>query len=293
MIEVSVVIPTYNDWERLQLCLDALASQSLARSCYEVIVVNNNPNSAPPAWLTLEDNVKLLEESKPGSYAARNRALSIAQGKYIAFTDSDCIPAQDWLESGLSIFQNNPDVCRVGGAIDLILQGEKPTVAEVYELFFAFRQEEFVGNDGMAATANMMAKREVFDHIGWFNDSLMSGGDAEWGIRAQANGYRIIYAENVIVNHPSRSKLKELVQKTKREAGGHLNLLNGEPRLKIYFNILIGVLPPVKSLRRLVHVNKYGFKFKVIAFGVRYFLRLVSMNEKLSILLAGKNPERV
>ncbi|QEC53356.1 glycosyltransferase [Anseongella ginsenosidimutans] len=42
-IFVSIITPVYNDWDRLAICLKALANQSYPAHLYEIIVVNNNP----------------------------------------------------------------------------------------------------------------------------------------------------------------------------------------------------------------------------------------------------------
>src|SRR5690554_2984846 len=97
MIEISVIIPTYKDWERLALCLQALENQSFKPSNFEIIVINNLPGDLPPAAFKLPKNAVLVDEGKPGSYAARNTGIGMAKGEILAFTDSDCIPHKDWL----------------------------------------------------------------------------------------------------------------------------------------------------------------------------------------------------
>ena len=70
---VGVVIPVYNDWQRLQRCLEALAAQNYPRERLHVRVVDNGSNdwpSQPSFPLPLE----VIVHPHPGSYGARNRA---------------------------------------------------------------------------------------------------------------------------------------------------------------------------------------------------------------------------
>jgi cellulose synthase/poly-beta-1,6-N-acetylglucosamine synthase-like glycosyltransferase len=291
-IMVSVIIPTYRDWERLQLCLNALSSQTYPQENFETIVVNNDPKDKVPGSLIIPKNCKLLEEKKTGSYAARNKALSIAQGDIYAFTDSDCQPQNDWLATAVAFFDNNPGYQRIGGAIELLFETEKLTWAEIYEKAFAFSQKQFVATQGMAATANMIAKRQVFDKTGKFNEALMSGGDVEWGKRAHLNGFKKMYVPECIVWHPTRSTISELIQKNKRVAGGHFALRKEGNKINKLFFILLGILPPFFSLMILKKNNTLTWSERIIAFIIRYFLRLVAMKEKL-LLFFGKKAERV
>src|SRR5690606_33493940 len=102
--KISVIIPTYHDWARLILCVEALKNQSFPQEDFEVLIVNNDPLDKVPAGFPIFPNFSIINEEKPGSYAARNSAIKIAKGEILAFTDSDCIPDKDWLQNAYRYF---------------------------------------------------------------------------------------------------------------------------------------------------------------------------------------------
>ncbi|WP_332815631.1 glycosyltransferase family 2 protein, partial [Ramlibacter sp.] len=73
-----------------------------------------------------------------------------------------------------------------------------------------------------AATANLIVRRNVFEEVGPFDGARKSGGDLEWGQRLAAAGHVLRYAPQVVVHHPARGALGELVLKRRRTAGGRL-----------------------------------------------------------------------
>src|SRR5690554_1057210 len=75
---VSIVVPTYRDWEGLECCLKALVLQHYLGDRCDVLVVNNAPHEAAPAGIPSPDKARMLAEAKPGSYAARNRGIAEA-----------------------------------------------------------------------------------------------------------------------------------------------------------------------------------------------------------------------
>lgn len=213
---ISVIIPVYRDWERLRLCLGALARQDLPATDFEVIVADNEAEHHPPP-LELGSNMRLIHEPKPGSYAARNTALAIARGRYVAFTDSDCIPSPDWLRTGLEYLEANPGV-RLTGPVPIHREEGTGRLVFLYEFHTAFKQKQ-VASLGRCATANLMVARSVFDSVGPFDERLLSGGDSDWGERAQRAGIPLYYLEDFAVSHPARSTLAEIVRKKRRLAG--------------------------------------------------------------------------
>src|SRR5258708_3660856 len=94
----SVIVPYFNDLDGLKSCFAALLAQAYPPQRFEILFVNNGGESFAPAEpLPSSPIVTFLDEPNPGSYAARNRAIAVATGEILAFTDADCLPAQDWL----------------------------------------------------------------------------------------------------------------------------------------------------------------------------------------------------
>jgi glycosyltransferase involved in cell wall biosynthesis len=213
---VSVIIPVYSHRAQLEECLGALRNQTYPTDRFEVVVVDNGcePRLVPP--LAAGVRLTLTEETRPGSYAARNKGLAVARGEILAFTDTDCVPTPEWIERGsTTLTQLGCDV--VGGQVFVPLNERHPSAAELHEAVVGFRQDIFIGRWGFALTANLFAWSKVFERVGPFNADLFSGGDVEWGRRAEL---RLAYAADAIVVHPPRASLAQLFKKNLRIAGG-------------------------------------------------------------------------
>lgn len=281
---VSVIIPTHHDWGRLALCLQAMSQQTFDR--LEVIVVNNDPGDPCPDG-ALRDKVQLIAEPRKGSYAARNAGIKIARGEILAFTDSDCIPQPDWIEESLKFFDSNPPISRMAGEVELFYAEAEPTTAELHETVFAFPQERYF-REGWAVTANMVAKRAVFEAVGTFDDSLLSGGDKRWGMKAQASGYSIGYAVEACVKHPARRTARELAVKLRRTMGGHFSI-GQETHGRLTLPQLARVLTYWKArsvwraIRSILRSRRLSPTQKLRVVALRLYLESVSFGETVRL----------
>jgi glycosyltransferase involved in cell wall biosynthesis len=103
---VSIIIPTYKDWARLSLCLQALANQTYDSNFFEIIVVNNYTADKVPEDYFIPKNCKIVVEGQPGSYVASNAGIKLSKlARSSAFTDSDCIPDEDWISNAVDCFR--------------------------------------------------------------------------------------------------------------------------------------------------------------------------------------------
>ena len=252
---VSVIIPVFNDAQRLRGCLEALVCQSYPRSCFEVVVVDNGSSDDPCAALAVLPTAQLANEARPGSYAARNVGLALAVGSILAFTDSDCVPEPDWIARGVARLHASPGCGLVAGGITLFFHDPlRPTATELYESVTAFPQQRYVERDHYGATANLFTRREVFDLVGSFDASLTSGGDREWGQRVYAAGLELIYADEVRVRHPARRSFGELAHKITRVTNGieRLRARRGGALPALTKALAKDLLPPARKIRGIL-----------------------------------------
>jgi len=280
-----VIVPVWNDAGRLEDCLRALEAQTYQG--IEVVVVDNGPAEAVGRAVERCARARLVHEERPGSYAARNAGLAHARGEFIAFTDADCIPAPDWVEKGVARLASGGGRAVVAGRIEIFPRAPgRPNAVEQYETLFALAQSEFVRRYKFGATANLFAPRAAFDRVGLFLAEVKSGGDLEWGRRANDCGYTVEYADEIRVRHPARSSLSQLYSKIVRVTGGLHDLKRIKGRAYVEFDrgFLAELLPPVRAIAMTLRepsLRRGRDRFKVCA--VLLFVRYVGAFEKLRL----------
>nr|WP_220100297.1 glycosyltransferase family A protein [Alteromonas lipotrueae] len=243
---ISVLIPVYNDINRIEACIESLVKQELSPK-FEVIVIDNGSTDGtyellkqlkPIASFSLEVTQCLV----PGSYAARNHGLTLAKGEYAAFTDSDCIVSKHWLKYLYSeILQFSGDTI-IAGKMEFFPDPSKFTEQSAidFENLFSMKQDENARN-GKCITANFFCSMALLEKHKGFNEQLKSGGDVELSTRVVDDGGQVIFADSALVTHPSRNK-EELVIKRKRIIGGtwdsHLSYSNFTAKIGFCWRLL-------------------------------------------------------
>ncbi|MHC4692941.1 MAG: glycosyltransferase family 2 protein [Planctomycetota bacterium] len=288
---VSVIIPVYNDLDRLKTCLEALEEQTYPGNLYEIIVVNNNPAHNIEPDIVNFNNVHLFCESHRSSYAARNKGIMNARGAVIAFTDSDCIPKTDWIEKGVTNLLNEHNCGLVAGRIDVFCSDpESPTAIELYEKITAFKQKTYVKRLRFGATANLFTFKKIIQKVGCFNYALLSSGDFEWGNRVFAAGYKQVYADDTCVSHPALKTFGQRFRKRIRIIRGKNKSGTLSFSLRIFMKRLF---IPLREAKKVVFEGKYdeflrGKKQKLKFSAVYFFDSYVWTFGSLVINLLGR-----
>jgi GT2 family glycosyltransferase len=205
----SVVVPVRDGGPDLIKLLDALSAQTLLRERFEVIIGDDGSTDGAVTGLASTDGWIRVSSGPPrNSYVARNRAACESRGSVLAFCDADCRPDPDWLEAGLEALES-ADV--VAGLIRFTVP-ELPSIPALLEIDIFFDQERSV-RSGRAVTANLFARREWFERVGGFDDTLPNTGDYDFVSRCVASGARLVFAPNAIVSHPTRDSARSLFRK--------------------------------------------------------------------------------
>lgn len=115
---LSVIIPTRDRAELLANALLSLTAQSISRTDFEVLVIDNASTDHTPSVVKnigqLLGNIRYHYEPTLGLHAGRHRGMSESRGDILVFADDDIEPLPTWLASIQEAFLD-PDVAMVGG----------------------------------------------------------------------------------------------------------------------------------------------------------------------------------
>lgn len=169
---LSIIIPTYNEEEYLPVLLESIKQQDF--SDYEIIVADADSK---------DNTVKIAEEYgcivvEGGMPAVgRNNGTKVAKGDYLLFLDSDLKLTEDYLAKVIYEFKME----RLGIAITQMKPLSKKTedklLHDLANLFMI--SVEKIKPHG-AGCYGIIAKRELHERCGGFNEELTFGEDTEY-----------------------------------------------------------------------------------------------------------------
>jgi glycosyltransferase involved in cell wall biosynthesis len=208
--DIAVIIPHYNDVDRLEFCLNELMKNDTTDT--EILVVDNNSPNPPDRLHDIFPNVRFLSEPEKGAGPARNHGVAQSSAPVLAFIDADCVPDHDWLTVARAVA---PRADLIGGRVDVFDETPPPrSGAEAFEKVFAFDFRNYIEVRGFSGSGNLITTRAVFKDVGPFRTVVSE--DSDWSFRATAKGYRLIYEDGLRVRHPSRTDWAALRHKWQR-----------------------------------------------------------------------------
>jgi glycosyltransferase involved in cell wall biosynthesis len=200
-MNVSIVIPVYNEAERLGACLEAIALQRVKP--LEVIVVDNNSTDETVRVAQSFPFVRLLREPRQGVVHARTRGFNAARGTIIGRIDADTLLPDDWVANVLEIFADRTVTAVSGSAhyYDFALH----MIADRVDAYLRQRLAQQLGDRNYLWGANMAMRRSAWLRI---NPLLCKAAaiheDFDIGIHLQELGYQVDYRSELNAGVSSR-----------------------------------------------------------------------------------------
>ena len=205
-MEISVVIPTRNSERFIAQTLQAVQKGTYPPA--EILVVDGCSTDQTVS-IARTFGAKIIENRMQHAANARNIGIVAAKSPIIAFTDSDCIPAVNWLESIAFDFLNDTQLDGVGGPV--LLSHPKNQIqaysAHVFESIKSFPdQPTYVTKKGVGglsfAGANCAFTRQKVIEVGNFRDQFSNMAeevDLLW--RLVDNQARLLFDPRLVVEH--------------------------------------------------------------------------------------------
>lgn len=183
---ISVVIPTYDRARVLGRALDSVFAQGI--DDLEVIVVDDGSSDDTRGMMARYPRpVTFLEQANAGPAAARNKALAVARGEFIAFLDSDDTYLPRHLASRLEVFERSPETGVVHGASEVVdAQGnvvkmQRPLPGHRGRVLPALLFNNFV------TLSAVMMRRACYDRVGPMHETLRFAEDWLYWLRIAAH----------------------------------------------------------------------------------------------------------
>jgi len=199
---VSIVIPAYNASPYIRQTIDAIRVQTC--SDYELIVVNDgSPDTVEfeRAIFPYRQFLNYFFQANRGAAAARNAALRIARGRYVAFLDADDFWLPTYLEQQLAFLAARPDVDLVYA--DARLVGDSPlagcTFMQAAPSRGAVSVKSLLSLTCHVIASGVVARRSVILDAGMFDETIRRGHDFDLWVRLAHRGARLAYQRKVLL----------------------------------------------------------------------------------------------
>jgi glycosyltransferase involved in cell wall biosynthesis len=200
---VSVVIPAYNAATYIAATLDSVLAQSFVE--YEIIVVNDGSPDTPAFERALQPyagRIRYIRQENGGPSSARNAAIRVARGKYLAFLDSDDTWLPRHLQKQVEALAATPSL-QMMYANGIYLQGATP----VGILFDSSPQSLPVDLDCLLherstiITSSAVVSRDAVLRAGLFDEQLRRCEDYDLWLRLAQSGALISFTRNLQIRH--------------------------------------------------------------------------------------------
>lgn len=203
--KASIIIPTYNSAKTITRCLTSILNQDYDN--LEIIVVDDGSTDETVKLVSKFPPIKLiLNRKNKGPSHARNIGITNSTGEIIILLDSDSyVENKAWVRQHIEAHSRH-DKCLIGGGIQGVGRGFWGKA----ESYFWITNIPQAGQERPFAIAhlvtnNLSFRRNIFDAVGGFDESIRSGEDIIFCQEAERLGFKLIMVSNMLIYHQDRA----------------------------------------------------------------------------------------
>jgi GT2 family glycosyltransferase len=233
---VTAIVPMYNERSHIGECLDSLIDQDYPADLFEVLVVDGmSDDGSRDSVLELarkHDVINLLDNPRRITAAAMNVGIQSATGDVIIILSAHSFVASDFVRQNVAYLSKTGAAC-VGGPIQSASSsflGKTISLAMsspfgVGDALFRYSQkEQYVDTVAFGAY-----RRQVFDEIGLFDETLVYSEDDEFNYRLCKHGGKIFLTPAMKSFYHTRMSLGQLWRQYFRYGLGKIRVIQRHP----------------------------------------------------------------
>lgn len=279
-IEVSVIVPCYNEESTIKLLLEAIIHQNFPIKHIEVIVadaISTDKTREKISEFSIKNpqlSIQILDNFKRTIPAAVNLAAIAAVGKYLVRLDAHSVPDGNYIKNCISLLEQK--IAQNVGGVWEINPGNDSCIAKAiaraaaHPLGAGDAGYRISSKAGFVDTVPFGAfSKEDFVKIGGFNEKLLSNEDYEFNTRLRLNGGKVFLDPSIRSKYFSRANLNELGKQYWRYGLWKYQMLKifpkslrwrqAVPPLFVLFFILFGLLSFFLPIALIIMGTGVGF----------------------------------
>jgi glycosyltransferase involved in cell wall biosynthesis len=205
---VSVIVPVYNGERYLASALQSVFEQDYWP--FEVIVVDDGSNDGSAAIAKSYPKVRYLRQSNQGVAVARNNGIEASDGELIALLDQDDLWVPNKLSRQVRHLLAHPELSCVISKVEFFLESGVGRPAWLKEELLSTSQSGYF-------PSALLARKTVFEKIGYFDPKYKAASDSDWFFRANNRGVLMQTLPDVLLrrrihdaNHSYQTQLTAL-----------------------------------------------------------------------------------
>jgi glycosyltransferase involved in cell wall biosynthesis len=199
--KVSIIICAYNSARYITETLESVLAQGYQD--YEIIVLNDGSTDGTEEIIQpYFDKIIYLKQENRGLAGARNAAIKIARGEYLALLDSDDIWLPNYLEKMVGLLESNPEADVYYP--NALMFGDHHLSGKIYQdIKPSTRPVTIEGllTQKCCVFGAVIMKREILNRVGLFDEELRAAEDLDLWLRILQHDYHIDYTEEVLVKY--------------------------------------------------------------------------------------------
>ena len=254
IVDISLVILTFNRSEGLRRCLDSISRMKRGEILLEVIVVDDGSETDNlPVINQFKETlgIRYYKKKNEGVASTRNFGLRKSRGKLIGFIADDYTLPEYYLFDVMEFLDRNPDAW-------VITHNIRPTGPSVFRyvqrLYFQMTllqrfEKRALDNDvvkslDLPPSRGAVFRKEVFQMLGNFNEDFRTGEDGEFGMRMASNNMPVYFFMNKYIDHWEDKGLFGYLGQRVRYGKSHFRALKSQYPVTTGIHPLMSVFSP-------------------------------------------------